>query len=539
MKKTLSIIMALIMLIGIIPMSVSADDVPVAKNLTVTNQVNGECDSTVELAWEKSVSYIGTSYHIHISKSYDGEVFKKVTDIYNSVEQKTSYTYTCVDEDRGKTIYLGVSYEMGETPRNERKTVSVKIKEASGDSTGLTEAEKERYKELFIQGLADPTFTKKTENYSNNKFVVGTKAVWECKLYTLTATVTKVNGSKATFDVTFDSKIPYECMDSSTWSNYEIKLYGNGEWETYRPGDKMQYTVDTSKSDGLSCTSTTGMQFFRITVEKNERNTVVLNSSSPYFADIVKNRRVSPGDTYFNEFWIEDTYTLGYMLQPGNLINQNSFNVTKNSISLGTYAFDSVVKYRVKGASSWQQKSFAKNKAMTISGLKAGTVYEIQPQFRIPYTDPENNKSTNVLANIGSKLTLTTTINKKPAVTSVKVSKIKYGKQTINGYWQSNGIWHPTEKFNTASYTVTVKLKSVPKNVKGLRLKAGNAIYYAKGSKKTYTFKLTYRDTKKIKGKKMSFNLAFASNTINNEAVGVGPAKTVKYKLKNGTYKVK
>ena len=159
---------------------------------------------------------------------------------------------------------------------------------------------------------------------------------------------------------------------------------------------------------------------------------------------------------------------------------------------------------------------------------------------KISYTDPETGKNATATEQVGDTLKITTVIKSKPQVTSVKISKIKYGTKKIDGYWESDGDWHPSEKLNTAKYTATVKVKNVPKNAKGLVMKIGGATYYAKGSKGTYTFKnMTYQDTKKLKGKKLTAKFSYASNIINKSPVGIGPAKSVTYKLKKGTTKVK
>ncbi len=86
---------------------------------------------------------------------------------------------------------------------------------------------------------------------------------------------------------------------------------------------------------------------------------------------------------------------------------------------------------------------------------------------------------------------------------------------------------------------MTVKLKSVPKNAKGLVLKVGGSTYYATGNKKSYTFKMYYQDKKKIQGKKMKANFYWSNNTISKAPLGLSPAKVANYKIKNGTYKVK
>ncbi len=410
-------------------------------------------------------------------------------------------------------------------------------------SVYANDEEADFYEEEFIRGLSDPTFDKTTSNYDGYHFVKGTKAVWACALYKITATATSVSGSKVTFNVTFTSQIPDKYMHPVNWdcSDYEIMLYANGAWETYNPGETMSVTVDTSKNDGLSTSSTTGMQFLRITVKKHERNTISVPTSSRYFEGIKKNREVGYGaGGAITEFWLEDVYALGYYMSPDFAIHKNNYVVTKNSITLGTYAFESIVQYRLKGASAWKKKNFAKNAKMYLSGLKTATVYEIQVLCKVYFTDPETKIKQYTIDRVAGPFYLTTSITSKPKVTSVKVSKFKKGKKkTIPGYWESDGDWHPTETFNTATYTITVKVKKVPKNVARRVLKIGGTTYYAKGKKKTYTFKLYYQDKKKIKGKKIKAGFSWSANSVGKSPLGLSPGKTVSYRIKNGTTKYK
>ena len=526
MKKSLSIILALLMLISVFPISANAAGVPIPNYLTVTNAVDGVCDKTVELSWTPSTTPSAYDHQLYITKSYDGTNFTQVANITNKVNTTKTYTYTTVAADYDKTVYFGVQYEYGSTLHAEnRRTVSVRIENTSS-------YDEETCKQLLFEGLADPSFTKKTESYKDNKFVVGTKATWECKLYTLTAKVTKVDGKKVTFKLTFNSKIPMEFINKKGF--YEI----NVGTKTFSPEDTMTYTLDTSKSDGLATSEMYGKQYFKIRVEGRQQIDPIIYSSNRYFDGIVKNREVEPaGANYISWVYPKDVYTLAYKVKPDFTIPKSNYKVTKSSISLGTYGFPSVVKYRKKGASSWKSKSVSKNEKMSISGLSSGTTYEIKPYYKSTSTDPENGKKSTSTDLIGSTITLTTSLTKKPQVKSVKVSGIKYGKQTIEAYWESDGDRHPEETFNTASYTVTVKVKNVPSKAKGLRMKVGSSVYYAKGNKKTYTFKLTYRDKKKVKGKKFTAAFAWASNTVSNAPVGIGPAKKVSYKIKAGTYK--
>ncbi|MBQ3904828.1 MAG: hypothetical protein II744_07605, partial [Eubacterium sp.] len=113
MKKSLSLIFALIMLISAIPFSASADSWPMADSLTVTNSVGGYCTSTVELSWTPSATPSEYNHQVYITKSLDGgESFTKIGNITGSkVKTQTTYSYTTVDEDYGKTVTFGVQYE--------------------------------------------------------------------------------------------------------------------------------------------------------------------------------------------------------------------------------------------------------------------------------------------------------------------------------------------------------------------------------------------------------------------------------------------
>ena len=381
------------------------------------------------------------------------------------------------------------------------------------------------YQDLFCQGLADPTFKKTTKNYDGYKFVAGSEVSWDCILYTLTAKVTKVSGNNVTFNVIFNSKIPGDAIDLDA---YRISI----GTKTFNFGENMQYTLDTSDAHE-------GMNFLKLKVEKHEKNTFVMYSTSKYYEAIRKNRETAPKTTdYIDEYWLEDVYYVSYYKKPDLSLNSSYYKVTKNSISLGTYTFNTIIKYRKKGEKKWKDKSFAANKKISFTGLKAGTVYEFTPLFSLPFDDPESGQKKMVVDTLGKPFYLVTVFNKKPKISSVKITKIKFKKRKMDGYWEKHSdgrsVWHSSETFNTASYTVKIKVKKAPKNVKGLYVKCNNVSYFVKGKKSTYTLKLYYQDRKKLKGKKMTFRFGYASNSFNNSPIGIGPLKKMKYKLKKG-----
>lgn len=541
MKKSLSLIFALIMLISAIPFTAYADTWPMPDGLSVSNAVGGVCEATVELSWTPSTTPSDFNHQVFITKSLDGENFTKIGNITGTkVKTQTTYSYTTVDEDYGKTVTFGVQYEYnGSSTLNasHRRTVSVQIKKPADDSESSKyypvpdgQDAAEFYKEKIFECLADKTVNKKTEKYDGLKYVVGTKVTWDTKLYVLTAKVTKISGKKITFDMTFDSKIPKKYIeDAEGWDMYWI----NVGTKTFYLGDKITYTWDTSEAKE-------GMNFLRINIENHARNAfIIYPGTNRYYNEIKNNRDVAPdnGASSINEVWIDDILALPYYVKPELYLNTGAFNVKQKSISLGKYTFKTIVYWKAKSAKSWKKKTFAANKNILFKGLKPGSQYYFRALFAIPYTDMETDKKMEVVDSLQDAFYLNTAPTKKPAITSIKVSKCKYGKETINGYWESDGDWHPTETFNNAKYTLTVKVKSSPKNIKGLYMKYGNAVYYAKGRKKSYTFKVTYRDTKKVKGKKLTPVFAYSANTFTNSPVGLGPVKKFSYKVKNGTYK--
>ena len=411
------------------------------------------------------------------------------------------------------------------------------------------------YKDQYFQGLADPLYTKTTENYDGYKFTVGTKATWDCKLYTLTAKVTKVSGSIATFILTFNTKIPYKYLLSGATYGYEVKAFANTQIGSYSfyPSDSqssMAFTVDTSKVDSIGSSVAGGMQFVKFEVSKYERNNYLLYGENPYYNDIAtfasKSKRRDIQGTM--EQWIDDEWALGYYVTPDYHIYKNNYRITKSSITLGTYAFDSVLQYRKKGASKYTDKNIAQHKKMAISGLKAGTTYQLWPLCKIWFESPEPKVEDGIspqkgytLDQAASPFYLTTSLTSKPPVKSVKISNIKYGKKTIPAHWEdhanSASVWIKEQKLNTANYKITVKVKKAPKKAKGLVMTIGGSSYYAKGRKKTYTFKVMYQDKKSVKGKKLTARFAWSSNTVAGSPLGIGPAKAKSYKIKAGTYK--
>ena len=416
--------------------------------------------------------------------------------------------------------------------------------------TAIADTETEYYKNMYFQGLADPHYTKTVANYDGYHLVRGTRATWDCKLYTLVAQVTGVSGSIATINVTFESKIPYDYIQSDGWYGYEVKAVSNIGSYSFNPAEKsfMTFTVDTAKTDSIGSSVAGGMQFVKFEVKKNEHAHYYLYGDNPYYQAIANFANKSERRALYSvtDQYIDDVWALGYYIAPNYRIYQNNYRVSKNSITLGTYGYESILQYRVKGAKSYKNKYIGKNKKMYLGDLKANTVYQIWPLCKMWFTSPEPKEDGisvqkgYTLDQVASPFYLTTSITTKPKVSSVKISKFKKGKKKkISGYWESDGDWHPAETLNTATYTMKVNVKGAPKNAKGLVLKVGGSTYYAKGNKKSYTFKLYYQDKKKINGKKLKANFYWSTNTIGKSPLGISPAKSASYKIKNGTYKVK
>lgn len=401
------------------------------------------------------------------------------------------------------------------------------------------------YKDLYLQGLADSKVTKTTENYDGYHFVVGTKAVWDCKLYTLSATVVSLSKNIATFNIKFTSKVPEPYCTLDGWYGYHIHVASNLDSSDYFPSDsdsgKIKLRVNVAKNDVFSESAAAGgMQFIKISINKTAREDwwFPLDGDTPYCDEIKSNRKTDGSGVY-----IEDNYALGYYVKPAYKWNVNSIRVSAKAIALGIYGFDGIVYYKGAGDKAAKQQAVVKNKNIVLSGLKAGTPYSIKLVCKIPFTDPETGENKYILDAVGNPISVTTSLTVKPSLAQVTVSKVKYGKKTVKGYWETHSdgrlVWHPAETFYTASYNVTIKLRNVPARAKGLYVKSGGAAQYISGRKGTYTYKMYYQAKKPVKGKKLSCYLYYSSNTINKSAVGFSPARGITYRIKNSTVKYK
>ena len=397
------------------------------------------------------------------------------------------------------------------------------------------------YKDLYLQGLADSKVDKKVEKYDGYHFVVGTKATWDCKLYTLTATVVSLSKNIATFNIKFTSKIPEPYCTLDGWYGYYIHVASNLDSSDYFPSDsdsgKIKLRVNVAKNDIFDESAAAGgMQFIKIRVKKTAREDwwFPLAGDTPYRDEIVKNRKTDGSGVY-----IEDNFALGYYVKPTYKWNLNTISVSSKAISLGTYAFNGIVYYKGSSDRAAKQKAVVKNKKIVLSGLKPGTPYSIKLVCKVPFTDPETKQSKYTMDVVGKVISVTTSLTSKPLLKQVKVYGVKYGKYTRKGYWETRStggyVWHPAETFYTASYKVRVTLRNVPARAKGLYLKAGGYSAYQAGRKGTYTFSMTYQAKKPVKGKKLACNLYYSSNTIAKRAVGIGPARGLTYRLQNST----
>ena len=77
-----------------------------------------------------------------------------------------------------------------------------------------------------------------------------------------------------------------------------------------------------------------------------------------------------------------------------------------------------------------------------------------------------------------------------PEIKSVKASGAKTKKIHVNGYWETDGDWHPAYDYTITTYTLTVTLKSAPKGMQGIRVTGAHSSglpLWAKGTGTTFT----------------------------------------------------
>ncbi len=326
-------------------------------------------------------------------------------------------------------------------------------------------------------GLDNFTVKENGTNYDKVNIKAGSAVTFDTPLYTLTIKIAAIKGAEATVQTVMKQKIG-DGMFRISYMAFSGRDHRDGDFVSEKDGVSTN-TLDLSNiQDGVCYISFTvrssiGYQF---------------NSQSDY-------RQYSDKISEFEQY-----HTYYFQNVPNISLSGQNLKATTNAITVGTAyksysngvtASGTILYYKAKDAKKWSSKAFAAGKAMTIKKLKAGTVYQFKAQIFVKTISPEDEKTVlTAKGNVSKVLAVRTGFANAPEIKSIKASGAKTKKIHVNGYWESDGDWHPAYDYTITTYKLTVTLKSAPKGLQGIKLTGAHSSglpLWAKGKGTTFT----------------------------------------------------
>ena len=368
-------------------------------------------------------------------------------------------------------------------------------------------------------GLDNFTVKETGTNYDKVNIKAGSAVTFDTPLYTLTIKIAAIKGAEATVQTVMKQKIG-DGMFRISYMAFSGRDHRDGDFVSEKDGVSTN-TLDLSNiQDGVCYISFTvrssiGYQF---------------NSQSDY-------RQYSDKISEFEQY-----HTYYFQNVPNISLSGQNLKATTNAITVGTAyksysngvtASGTILYYKAKDAKKWSSKIFAAGKAMTIKKLKAGTVYQFKAQIFVKTVSPEDEKTVlTAKGNVSKVLAVRTGFANAPEIKSVKISGAKTRKVHVDGYWETDGDWHPSYDYTITDYKLTITLKSAPKGIQGIKVTGAHSsglALWAKGTGKTFTLNASAAGNKI--GKSAKIGVCTYSNSFGADSghSGYSPAakKTV------------
>ncbi len=498
-RKLFALLLALLMLLSVAPVGVLAANLPTVQNVRVSGG-----DESITVEWDPITDFNARKdlKAFHVLYSTDKVNWQQAG---SSPRDSAMCVVREPDEGSlaaGKTYYFAVQTVSWNDELGPVSAPSAPVKYTN--STAALRAEWE----AVMAGYKAPTKETGTK-YDKVKLLKGEKVVWDNGLYTLTVAVTAVSAAKATLSVTLKNKTgaAFECF----YINWKGQSAGMGT--DLHEGTKT-YTVDLTKlSDGAN--------YFQF-------------SMTGYGNPVAKYSSVARGSEYsdYGEkmIYLGRKHTLYFQKAPNaGKIAANEVSATSSAITVGkgykTVSKDAkgsgtIVYYRVDGAKKFAKKTFAAGKALKLPKLKANTLYEIKAINYVKAVSAADNKTV-VTSKSGysNRIWVRTGVAAAPEIQSIKVSGAKVGKIHVNGYWESDGDWHPAYDVTVTTYKITVTLKSAPKGMQGIKVTGADRNGYptwVKGTGKTFTINANAKGS--ARGKSVNIGIATFTNQFGSDS---------------------
>lgn len=496
-KKLFALLLAVLMLLTVAPVGVFAANLPIIQNVKITS---GE--GMIGVKWDvpqypASKDVLGYNV-LYSTDKVNWQLMGTVTRDSGARDFREPEEGAFV---HGTTYYVCVQpYDWNHNPGPLSAPVSVSYTNPDGQLRAEWEA--------VMAGYKAPT--KETgAKYDKVKLVKGEKVVWDNGLYTLTVQIASVSAAKAKLNVTLKNKTgaTFECF----YINWKGQSAGMGI--SIHEGTKS-FDVDLTKlSDGAN--------YFQF-------------SMTGYGNPVAKYSSVARGSEYsdYGEkmIYLGRKHTLYFQKAPNaGKIAANEVSATSSSITVGkgykTVSKDAkgsgtIVYYRVDGTKKFSKKTFAAGKALKLPKLKANTLYEIKAINYVKALSAADNKTV-VTSKSGysNRIWIRTAVAAAPEIQSIKVSGAKVGKIHVNGYWESDGDWHPAYDVTVTTYQITVTLKSAPKGIQGIKVTGvdrNGYPHWVKGTGKTFTINANAKGS--ARGKSVNIGIATFTNQFGSDS---------------------
>ena len=335
----------------------------------------------------------------------------------------------------------------------------------------------------------------------------GTTVTFERPFYKLTFSVKEIKGTDITFDIKLDENKPYDSYLSMYQGGSFSYINNKGnkvDTDTILPLDMSQMAVGCTKIT-IPVTATL--------LQKYDLNQKKYKFEETFFFDVAPQ---APGLIVTKAD--KKSVTLG-----------KAYSNTVNCTDSGTTVY-----YRKKGSSAWKEKTFANGKTMKLTGLSAGTSYQIKAVNYVKSKDKSGSVKT-VSSSESSEIIFRTAYKSAPKTKSAKTSKVKQKTKKFNGQWVKSGNklkWQKPYSLKVTTYKLTINLKSRPSNAGGLVVKdPDGVVHILKGTKSKYTLSSEIKGYKK--GQKVKFKVAtFGNGDKVDNLTGVSPYKTITVTMK-------
>ena len=337
---------------------------------------------------------------------------------------------------------------------------------------------------------------------------VGDTTTFTRAFYTMNVKVKKIKGSDVTLVVSLTGNAPYDkYLSFSTVSVGYLDTKGKANSE-FLTNDEV--TIDLNNL-------APGCNRFKIPVTATLSRKYDINEKKYKFDEIMYFEVAPQAKAISASKADKKSITFG-----------KAYSNKVNCTTSGT-----TILYRKKGSSAWKEKNFAKGATMKITGLKAGTAYQVKAVNYVKSKD--HNGKVKLIKNAGTAVKVFNTAYKSgPAASSVKVTKLTQQTKHFNGQWVKSGIrfkWMPAFTSDVTSYKMEVRFKKKPKNAKGIIVvNPDGVVKVIKGSKSKYKISGDIKGF--AKGKTVKFKIAtFANGSTVSDVTGISPYKTISVRM--------